>query len=98
MDAGPLKNLVTFSLNGQDVTVPEGMTIWDAAKQQGTDIPHLCHKPAPGYLPDGNCRACMVEIEGERTLVASCMRADAGHEGMVVKTESQRAPECRARW
>ena len=45
-------------------------------------IPHLCYSPAPGYRPDGNCRACMVEIEGERVLAASCMRRpDAGHEG-----------------
>ena len=37
-------------------------------------IPHLCHKPTTAYRPDGNCRACMVEIEGERTLAASCIR------------------------
>ena len=40
----------------------------------GIDIPHLCHRPQPGYRPDGNCRACMVEIEGERVLAASCIR------------------------
>ncbi|MFT7594022.1 MAG: formate dehydrogenase major subunit, partial [Paracoccaceae bacterium] len=57
-------------------------------------IPHLCHKPAPGYAPDGNCRACMVEVEGERTLIASCIRPAAG--GMVVKTDSARAEQARA--
>ena len=57
-------------------------TIWAVAKRLGTHIPHLCHKPAPGYRPDGNCRACMVEIEGERVLAASCKRTPGGgHEG-----------------
>ena len=43
----------------------------------GTDIPHLCYSPEPGYRADGNCRACMVEIEGERVLAASCIRKPA---------------------
>ncbi|SLN72719.1 formate dehydrogenase subunit alpha [Ruegeria meonggei] len=93
LDASPTKT-VTFNLNGNDVTVPEGWTIWEAAKGQGFTIPHLCHKPAPGYTPDGNCRACMVEVEGERTLVASCIRPAA--EGMVVKTDTDRAEKSRA--
>ncbi len=93
LDASPNKT-VTFNLNGEDVTVPEGWTIWEAAKGQGFTIPHLCHKPQPGYRPDGNCRACMVEVEGERTLVASCIRPAA--DGMVVKTDSDRAEKSRA--
>ncbi|WP_170572963.1 formate dehydrogenase subunit alpha [Ruegeria atlantica] len=93
LDASPNKT-VTFNLNGEDVTVPEGWTIWEAAKGQGFTIPHLCHKPQPGYRPDGNCRACMVEVEGERTLVASCIRPAA--DGMVVKTDSGRAEKSRA--
>ncbi len=93
LDASPNKT-VTFNLNGDDVTVPEGTTIWDAANGQGLVIPHLCHKPAPGYQPDGNCRACMVEVEGERTLVASCIRPAA--DGMVVKTDTERAEKSRA--
>ena len=56
---------VTFKLNGEEVTVTEGTSIWEAAKAEGKLIPHLCHKPEPGYRSDGNCRACMVEIEGE---------------------------------
>ncbi len=84
---------VTFSLDGKDVTVPEGTTIWEAANGQGLKIPHLCHKPAPGYRPDGNCRACMVEVEGERTLIASCIRDAA--DGMVVTTNSERAEKSR---
>ncbi len=93
LDASPNKT-VTFNLNGEDVTVPEGWTIWEAAKGQGFTIPHLCHKPQPGYRPDGNCRACMVEVEGERTLVASCIRPAA--DGMIVKTDSDRAEKSRA--
>ncbi|WP_170517761.1 formate dehydrogenase subunit alpha [Ruegeria atlantica] len=93
LDASPTKT-VTFNLNGDDVTVPEGTTIWDAANGRGLVIPHLCHKPAPGYKPDGNCRACMVEVEGERTLVASCVRPAS--EGMVVKTDTDRAEKSRA--
>ncbi|MFY0690346.1 MAG: formate dehydrogenase subunit alpha [Paracoccaceae bacterium] len=93
LDASATKT-VTFSLNGKDVTVPEGTTIWEAANGRGLVIPHLCHKPEPGYRPDGNCRACMVEVEGERTLVASCIREAA--DGMVVQTETERAEKARA--
>ncbi|MEM7731437.1 MAG: 2Fe-2S iron-sulfur cluster-binding protein, partial [Pseudomonadota bacterium] len=84
---------VTFTLDGEDVTVPDNYTIWEAAHGRGLKIPHLCHKPAPGYRPDGNCRACMVEIEGERTLAASCIRPVTN--GMVVKTDTNRAVKAR---
>ncbi|WP_428929028.1 formate dehydrogenase subunit alpha [Marinibacterium sp. SX1] len=93
MPDGAQTATVTFNLNGEDVTVPEGFTIWEAANGRGLVIPHLCHKPKPGYRSDGNCRACMVEIEGERTLAASCIRPVA--EGMVVKTETERARKSR---
>ena len=89
-----MTNTVTFSLNGKDVTVPEGWTIWEAANGKGIVIPHLCHKPEPGYRSDGNCRACMVEVEGERTLVASCIREVS--DGMKVTTDSERAEKSRA--
>ncbi|WP_121067761.1 formate dehydrogenase subunit alpha [Chachezhania antarctica] len=91
-DGAPVA-MITFSLNGEDVTVPEGYTIWEAANGRGLKIPHLCHKPEPGYRPDGNCRACMVEVEGERTLIASCIRPVA--DGMKVTTDSDRAKKSR---
>jgi formate dehydrogenase major subunit len=84
---------VTFTLDGAEVVAEPGMSIWDVAHGRGLVIPHLCHKPAPGYRPDGNCRACMVEIEGERVLAASCIREPA--EGMVVTTNSTRAETVR---
>jgi len=80
---------ITFELDGKQVEAEPGETIWQVAKGQGRDIPHLCYSPAPDYRPDGNCRACMVEIEGERVLAASCKRTPAV--GMKVKTESARA-------
>ncbi len=84
---------ITFTLNGETVEAEAGMTIWEVANGRGLKIPHLCHKPAPGYRPDGNCRACMVEIEGERTLAASCIREPS--EGMVVTTNNARAENAR---
>ena len=88
-----MSDKITFTLDGQTVEADAGMTIWEVANGRGLVIPHLCHKPAPGYRPDGNCRACMVEIEGERTLAASCIREPA--DGMVVHTETARAKNAR---
>ncbi len=79
---------VTFTLDGQDVTAGEDETIWQVAKRVGTKIPHLCWKDAPGYRADGNCRACMVEVEGERVLSASCVRKPSN--GMTVHTANER--------
>jgi len=84
---------VTFTLDGREVIAAEGETIWQVARREGVAIPHLCHKDAPGYRSDGNCRACMVDIEGERTLTASCVREPS--DGMVVKTASERAVKAR---
>ncbi len=64
-------------------------TIWQVANRHGIEIPHLCWLPKPGYRADGNCRACMVEIAGERVLAASCIRKPAP--GMTVHTDSERA-------
>ena len=85
---------ITFSLDGREVTALPGETIWEVARREGTTIPHLCHKPAAGYRPDGNCRACMVAIDGERVLAASCIRAPS--EGMSVTTQGARETKARA--
>lgn len=84
---------VSFVLDGETVNAREGETIWSVAKRCGTSIPHLCHADEAGYRPDGNCRACMVEIEGERTLAASCIRTVTP--GMIVKTSTDRAKKSR---
>jgi formate dehydrogenase major subunit len=84
---------VTFTLDGATVEARDGETIWQVAQRLGAEIPHLCHLDQPGYRPDGNCRACMVEIEGERVLAASCIRTPS--EGMVVRTASERARRTR---
>ncbi len=85
---------IRFKLDGADVTAAPGESIWDVAKRCGTTIPHLCHSGEPGYRPDGNCRACMVEIDGERTLAASCIRTPT--DGMAVSTTTDRAKRARS--
>ena len=88
-----MSDKIRFTLDGVEVEASPGQSIWEVANGRGLVIPHLCHKPQPGYRPDGNCRACMVEIEGERTLAASCIREPM--EGMVVKTATPRAETAR---
>src|SRR3984893_13584108 len=80
---------IKFERDGKQRDAKAGETIGQVAKRQGQEIPHLCYSPAPDYRPDGNCRACMVEIEGERVLAASCKRTPSV--GMKVKTASDRA-------
>ena len=84
---------IDFTLNGETVTAQPGETIWQVSQRLGIEIPHLCYSPEPGYRADGNCRACMVEIEGERVLAASCIRTPG--EGMVVDSASERATSAR---
>src|SRR5712672_4295838 len=84
---------IKFTLDGREVEAPVGETIFRTARRYGIELPHLCYSPAPGYRPDGNCRACMVEIEGERVLAASCIRKPSP--GMKVKRSSERAKESR---
>ena len=79
--------LVEFTLDGRPVQALPGESILRAAQRVGVDIPHLCFKV--GRRPDGNCRACVVEIAGERVLAPSCCRAPT--EGMAVQSQSERA-------
>lgn len=78
---------VGFSLDGKEIEAHPDETILQAAKRAGIDIPHLCYKE--GYRADGNCRACVVEIEGERVLQPSCCRFPT--EGMQVHSSNERA-------
>ena len=80
---------IQFTLDGKVVSTKDDETIWEVAKREGTSIPHLCHSGKKGYRSDGNCRACMVEIDGERTLAASCIRKPSA--GMIVSSQSHRA-------
>ena len=62
---------ISFELNGQSIDALHGETILQVADRVGiNDIPRLCYKK--GYRSDGNCRSCVVEIEGERVLAPSC--------------------------
>ena len=78
---------VRFTLDGRAVDARPGETILAAAARHGLAIPHLCHKD--GLEAAGNCRACVVEVDGERVLAASCCRAPAP--GMTVRSDSPRA-------
>jgi len=88
-----MKDMIRFTLDSREVSARSGETIWQVARREGTDIPHLCYLPEPGYRADGNCRACMVEVEGEGVLAASCIRKPT--EGMVVNTQCDRAATAR---
>ena len=78
---------VEFKINGKAVTATSSESILEVAKRHDIEIPHLCYSQE--LRADGNCRACMVEIEGERVLQPSCVRTPA--EGMVVNTNNERA-------
>ncbi len=84
---------IKFTLDGHEVEARPGETIFQVAHRQDIKLPNLCYAPKPGYRPDGNCRVCMVEIEGERVLAASCIRTPTP--GMKVKTQTDRAKTAR---
>lgn len=83
----------TFFIDGNEIDIREGESIFRAARRLDIKLPHLCYSPKPGYRADGNCRVCMVEIEGERVLAASCIRQPVP--GMKVKTSTDRAKTAR---
>jgi len=84
---------ILLMLDGTPVEARDGESLFDLAKRNGTLLPHLCHADRPGFEASGNCRACMVEIEGERVLAPSCSRA--AEAGMVVHTQNPRAASAR---
>ena len=81
------ETIISFILDGKEILSSGEETILQAAKRQNIEIPHLCYKD--GYRSDGNCRACVVEIEGERVLAPSCCRKPT--EGMKVNSTNERA-------
>jgi len=83
----PLAAAIHFTLDGMDVNARPGETLLQAATRHGVQIPHLCY--LEGMRPDGNCRACMVEVAGERVLAPACCRYPVA--GMIVSTRSERA-------
>lgn len=82
---------IELTIDGQTVRVEEGTSLFDATRACGTEVPALCHDPT--LRPVGVCRMCVVEVEGERTLAASCVRE--AQAGMVVHTESERVVRSR---
>jgi len=80
-------DVVNFELNGRKIKAKSSQTLIEIAKHEGIEIPHLCYKS--GMESVGNCRACVVEIEGERVLAPSCCRYPS--ENMKVQTDSARA-------
>ena len=83
--------LVSCTIDGQEVRVPEGSTILDACTKEGIDTPTLCW--AANLTPVNVCRVCVVEVEGSRILVPSCSRPV--EENMVVSTDSERVRTSR---
>ena len=83
--------MVKLTIDGQPVEVPEGTTVLEAAEKINIRIPKLCHHPA--VTPYGSCRLCVVEVEGFRTIQASCT-LPAGN-GMVVRTNTPALQESR---
>jgi predicted molibdopterin-dependent oxidoreductase YjgC len=84
-------NEVTLTIDGTKVSALKGATILEAADSVGITIPRLCHQE--GIKPSGNCRICVVEVEGSRALVGSCHTPIA--EGMVIATGSSRVRKAR---
>ena len=86
-DFGRVPSEIEFTLDGRAVSARAGETILAVADREGVRVPRLCFQE--GMRADGNCRACVVEIEGERVLAPSCCRIVAP--GMQVQTRSARA-------
>src|SRR3990170_2877090 len=78
----------TLTIDGREVTVPAGATIWEAARELGVEIPVLCHDPR--YDPVGVCRLCVVDV-GQRVYAAACVRTC--EDGLEVRTQT---PEIEA--
>lgn len=82
---------IKMTINGREITVPKSYTVLEAAKAADIDIPHLCYHPDLSH--EGSCRVCVVEVQGAKSLVASCVYPVA--DGMVVRTNSPAVRETR---
>jgi formate dehydrogenase major subunit len=82
---------LTLTIDGQTITVPEGATLWEAARQLGIQIPVLCHDPR--LAPVAVCRVCAVDVKGARVAQAACIRQVEA--GMEVTTHSDRIERSR---
>ncbi|MPZ95255.1 MAG: 2Fe-2S iron-sulfur cluster binding domain-containing protein, partial [Propionibacteriales bacterium] len=91
VDLGMPTRLVELSVDGEEITVPEGSTLLDACQLAGKEIPTLCYGDT--LTPKNACRVCMVEVEGARTLAPACSRRV--EPDMVVRTDSERARHSR---
>jgi predicted molibdopterin-dependent oxidoreductase YjgC len=89
--AGPPREPVAVTIDGQAVTVPSGTSILDAAKRIGVETPTLCYLET--LTPQNACRVCVVELEGARTLVPACARKC--EPGMKIQTDSPRVKTSR---
>jgi len=83
--------MAQFTIDGQQIEVPDGMTILNAARKIGIEIPTLCEHPK--LKAYGGCRLCVVEVEGLRTLQTSCTLTAMN--GMVVHTNTPRVHQAR---
>ncbi len=86
LPSGSPRRSVRVTLNGREISVPEGTTLLQATREAGIDTPTLCFLET--LTPVNACRICVVELEGSRTLVPACSRK--AEDGMVVRTDSER--------
>ena len=86
-----MSETVTLTIDGREITVPAGINVIEAAKHVGSDVPHYCYHPRLSVV--GNCRICLVEVEGMPTLQIGCNTWV--RDGMVVHTQSEKCKEMR---
>lgn len=91
MTPAPNAKTIKMTLNGTEIEAPEGRNLVDVCKMNGVDIPHFCYHP--GLKIEGNCRMCMIEIEGVPKPQVAC--ATPAKEGMKVQTHTQKILDVR---
>lgn len=79
---------VIIYLDDKKITSQSNKSLWENIAIQGIEVPNLCKSTQPDFLADGNCRVCLVEIEGKQNLVASCVTYP--QPDMHVKTNTER--------